>query len=175
MLCLLYHLYAWNPSYSTDLSLPPDTLYSFGHGELGLTVMEGSILHRGLFMVTIARVVDIGIAGIAPAVSPKRAWETKSSNKCSPRRTRSPGPSCSTINRQMVHPETEPREENANGGSKQNVKPVVSEIEPPRRGDEACCCGRDECKHHHEHWRGCASSTNGEAVFGINLIFHRVR
>lgn len=82
------------------------------------------------------------------------AWETNALEKCMMTASCAPGPAGPTSERQMVQLETGPRKNDSHDGSENDVKPVVSMIEPTGSRYKLSNCEWDKCQNDHIDWRG---------------------
>lgn len=113
-------------------------------GALGLDMPLRCFLHpRCIFHIQTRMPSDMTRIK-CPAIRPKRTWKSNATNECTSATSGAPSPTRSTLDRKVVHVEPDVGKEDTNRRPEQDIKPVMPVVEPARRGNKACCRGREE-------------------------------
>lgn len=106
-----------------------------------------------------------------PAVCTHGAWETHASKKGTPSTARAPCPSSTTLKRQMIHSNADPRKENANEGTGDDIPAVVSIVKPSRRRNEKSHASGHEDENHRQYGRRGTTITDRGSIIAVVVTF----
>lgn len=110
----------------------------------------------------------------SPSIRPQRTRETNQPPESAPLAARTPSPARATPNREMIHVKPDISEENPDCRTEENIKAMVSVVEPARRRNKERRGSRHERDEHQVHrGRGTAFPHRG-IVIGVTLVFNRV-
>ena len=124
--------------------------------------------------MTIGVWLDVTVVCIRPAVSSKRTRESDTTQECPPATARTPSPARATADREMVHVEPDPGEENPKRRTEKDIKAMVPVIEPARPSNKSSCRRRKERDQHEIDRRCSAPSPDGGGIISEALVFNRI-